>query len=226
MQIKSAQYIISSPKVEGCPKPDRPEYAFIGRSNVGKSSLINMITGYAKLAKTSASPGKTQLINHFNIKSGPDNAESKNPKTTEWYLVDLPGYGYAKVSQNQRAAWQKMISGYLTTRESLMNIFVLIDSRHEPQAKDMEFLDQLGKWQVPFTLVFTKSDKSVQRITSQNVKHFKAKMQEDWEFIPRTFVTSTTKGTGRREILACIEEMNEEYFELQKEKEGKGSAEV
>jgi GTP-binding protein len=218
MQIKSAQYIISSPKVEGCPAPNRPEYAFIGRSNVGKSSLINMITGHAKLAKTSASPGKTQLINHFNIKSGPDNPESKNAKTTEWYLVDLPGYGYAKVSQSQRAAWQKMISAYLTTRENLMNIFVLIDSRHEPQTKDMEFLDQLGQWQVPFTLVFTKSDKSVQRITSQNVKHFKMKMQQDWEFIPQTFITSTVKGTGRREIMDYIDELNEAYFTLQKEK--------
>ncbi len=217
MQIKSAQYVISSPKAENCPKPDRPEYAFIGRSNVGKSSLINMITSHAKLAKTSASPGKTQMINHFSIKSGPDNADSKNAKNTEWYLVDLPGYGYAKVSQNQRASWQKMISTYLTTRENLMNIFVLIDSRHEPQVKDMEFLDQLGEWQVPFTLVFTKSDKSVQRITSQNVKHFKNKMKEDWEFIPQTFVTSTIKGTGRRQILAYIDELNEEFFKLREE---------
>ena len=211
MQIKSAQYLISNPKVETCPKPDRPEYAFIGRSNVGKSSLINLITGSTKLAKVSASPGKTQLINHFNIKSVADNVDPKGTKPTEWYLVDLPGYGYAKRSQSQRATWQKMISTYLTTRENLVTIFVLIDSRHEPQTKDLEFLDQLGQWEVPFTLVFTKSDKSVQRITSQNVKHFKMKMQEDWEFIPQTFVTSTVKGTGRREILSYIEELNEAW---------------
>ena len=211
MQIKSAQYLISNPKVETCPKPDRPEYAFIGRSNVGKSSLINLITGSSKLAKVSASPGKTQLINHFNIKSVADNVDPKGAKPTEWYLVDLPGYGYAKRSQSQRATWQKMISTYLTTRENLVTIFVLIDSRHEPQTKDLEFLDQLGQWEVPFTLVFTKSDKSVQRITAQNVKHFKQKMQEDWEFIPQTFVTSTVKGTGRREILSYIEELNEAW---------------
>lgn len=211
MQIKSAQYLISNPKVETCPKPDRPEYAFIGRSNVGKSSLINMITGNAKLAKVSASPGKTQLINHFIIKSAPDGVDMKGIRGDEWYLVDLPGYGYAKRSQSQRATWQKMISTYLTTRENLITIFVLIDSRHEPQTKDLEFLDQLGQWQVPFALVFTKSDKSVQRITSANIKAFKTKMQEDWEFIPQTFVTSTVKGTGRREILSFIEELNSEF---------------
>lgn len=210
MQIKSAQYLVSNPKVETCPKPDKPEYAFIGRSNVGKSSLINMITGNAKLAKVSASPGKTQLINHFTIKSTPDHAD-KNAKADEWYLVDLPGYGYAKRSQSQRAAWQKMIANYLTQRENLVTIFVLIDSRHEPQTKDLEFLDQLGQWEVPFNLVFTKSDKSTQRITAQNVRHFKMKMQEDWEFIPQTFITSTVKGTGRRELLAYIEELNREF---------------
>src|SRR4051812_44407083 len=164
MEIRSAEYIISSVKVEACPKPDKPEYAFIGRSNVGKSSLINMITGKPKLAKVSSSPGKTQTINHFLIRNAPEEGVKG-----EWYLVDLPGYGYAKRSQTQRASWVKMITEYLTKRENLVTIFVLIDSRHDPQTKDIEFIDQLGKWRVPFNLVFTKSDKSTQRVTAQNV---------------------------------------------------------
>lgn len=219
MQIRSSQYIISSPKLENCPKPDRPEYAFIGRSNVGKSSVINMITGNAKLAKTSSSPGKTQMINHFNIKSAPDSAigDKKTPDSQEWYLVDLPGYGYAKVSQNQRANWKKMIADYLQKRENLVTIFVLIDSRHAPQPNDLEFLDQLGQWQVPFNLIFTKSDKSTQRVTAQNVRAFVTKMKEDWEFIPRTFVTSTVKGTGKREILNHIEELNAHFWSEESE---------
>jgi GTP-binding protein len=219
MQILSSQYIISSPKLEGCPKPDRPEYAFIGRSNVGKSSVINMITSNAKLAKTSSSPGKTQMINHFNIKSAPDNTltDKGYKEVQEWYLVDLPGYGYAKVSQNQRANWKKMIADYLQKRENLVTIFVLIDSRHTPQPNDLEFLDQLGQWQVPFNLIFTKADKSTQRITAQNVRSFVNKMKEDWEFIPKTFVTSTVKGTGRREILGFIEELNEHFWNAEPE---------
>lgn len=195
MEIRSAKYLISSPKVESCPKPDKPEYAFIGRSNVGKSSLINMLTNNAKLAKTSASPGKTQLINHFIVND-------------EWYLVDLPGYGYAKRSQTQRASWEKMIAGYLQKRENLVTVFVLLDSRHEPQKLDLEFLQKLGEWGVPFNMVFTKADKSSQRETSKNVRHFIETMKKDWEFIPRSFVTSTVKFTGRKEMLAYIEELN------------------
>lgn len=204
MEIRSAQFVISSVKLEGCPKPDRPEYAFIGRSNVGKSSLINMLTGQKGLAKVSGTPGKTTLINHFNIKS----TDAKgNPD--QWYLVDLPGYGYAKRSQSQRAEWEKMIGVYLRGRESLITIFVLIDSRHEPQKADLEFIDKLGQWEVSFNLVFTKADKSTQRETSANVRRFVNKMREEWEFIPRTFVTSTVKGTGKRELLGYIEELNE-----------------
>jgi GTP-binding protein len=203
LEIRSAQFVISSVKVEGCPKPDRPEYAFIGRSNVGKSSLINMLTGQKGLAKVSGTPGKTTTINHFSI-------QSVNPqgRFDQWYLVDLPGYGYAKRSQAQRAAWEKMIASYLKLRENLITIFVLIDSRHEPQKADLEFIDKLGQWQVPFNLVFTKADKSTQRETSANVRAFVNKMKEDWEFIPRTFITSTVKGTGKRELLDYIEELN------------------
>src|SRR6476661_6841981 len=154
MEIIHASYLISSPSVEQCPKPDRPEYAFIGRSNVGKSSLINMLCNKKELAKVSSSPGKTQLINHFNVVSS---------DKSEWYLVDLPGYGYAKRSQKQRKEWEKMIQDYIRKRENLVNLFVLIDSRHEPQELDLKFVNKLGAWQVPFALVFTKSDKSTQR---------------------------------------------------------------
>ncbi|MCD6063193.1 MAG: small GTP-binding protein [Flavipsychrobacter sp.] len=200
MEIRSAKYLISSPKVEGCPKPDRPEYAFIGRSNVGKSSLINMLTNHSKLAKTSGSPGKTQLINHFVIND-------------EWYLVDLPGYGYAKVSQTQRASWSKMIENYLKQRENLMTVFVLLDGRHEPQKLDQEFLRKLGEWGVPFNLVFTKADKSTQREVAKNVRAFIDEMKKEWEFIPRAFVTSAEKFHGRKEMLSFIEELNEQYTE-------------
>jgi ribosome biogenesis GTP-binding protein YsxC/EngB len=200
MEIRSAKYLISNPKVEGCPKPDKPEYAFIGRSNVGKSSLINMLTGQSKLAKTSASPGKTQLINHFIVND-------------EWYLVDLPGYGYAKVSQKQRAAWEKMIHGYLERRENLVSMFVLIDSRHEPQKLDLEFLRKLGEMGVPFNLVFTKADKTTQRESSKNARIFIEVMKKEWEFIPRSFITSAEKGSGRQQILDSIDEMNQQYKE-------------
>ena len=200
MEIRSAKYLISSPKVEGCPTPDKPEYAFIGRSNVGKSSLINMITRHSKLAKTSGSPGKTQLINHFIVND-------------EWYLVDLPGYGYAKVSQSQRAGWQKMIDNYLNQRENLVNVFVLIDSRHEPQKLDLDFLRKLGEWGIPFSLVFTKSDKSTQRESHKNAKNFIEAMKKEWEFIPRSFISSAIKFNGRKEKLAYIEEMNAIYKE-------------
>lgn len=203
MEIRSAQYLISSVKPSGCPKPDRPEYAFIGRSNVGKSSLINMLTGQKSLAKVSGTPGKTTLINHFSIRS-----TDAQGKPMDWYLVDLPGYGYAKRSQSQRAEWERMIEAYMRERENLITVFVLIDSRHEPQKADLAFLDKLGQWEVPFNMVFTKADKSTQREVSANVRQFVNKMKEDWEFIPRSFVTSTVKGMGRRELLGYIEELN------------------
>jgi GTP-binding protein len=200
MVIRSASYIISSPDHTKSPAPDRPEYAFIGRSNVGKSSLINMLVNNDKLAKTSGTPGKTQLINHFNIND-------------EWYIVDLPGYGFAKVSQSERRRWEQMIENYLRKRANLETVFVLIDSRHSPQKIDLEFLDRLRKWSVPFCLVFTKSDKENQRTVSKNVKDFLDKMRESWQFLPQHFVTSAVKKMGRDKILALIEEMNAEFEE-------------
>jgi len=201
MNIKSAKYIISSPDYTKCPPPDRPEYAFIGRSNVGKSSLINMIVDNHKLAKTSGTPGKTQLINHFIIENTADES---------WYLVDLPGYGFAKASQSKRRQWLQMIENYLRKRENLVNVFVLIDSRHSPQANDLEFITQLGKWQIPFSLVFTKADKETQKVVSKNVKSFLETLRKTWQFLPQHFVTSAVKKTGRTQILATIEEMNKE----------------
>jgi GTP-binding protein len=198
MVIHSAVYVISSPDYTQCPKPDRPEYAFIGRSNVGKSSLINMLVNNDRLAKTSGTPGKTQLINHFNI----DN---------KWYIVDLPGYGFAKVSLASRKKWEKMIEDYLRKRENLVTVFILIDSRHSPQKNDLEFVNRLGEWQIPFCLVFTKADKENQRTVSKNVKDFLDKMRTTWQFLPQHFVTSTIKKMGRDKILSLIEEMNKEF---------------
>ena len=198
MVIKSAEYLISNVDWQKCPSPDKPEYAFIGRSNVGKSSLINMLTSRDKLAKTSGTPGKTQLINHFLINN-------------DWYIVDLPGYGFAKVSQSQRRSWEQMIENYLRKRTNLVNVFVLIDSRHEPQKIDLEFVNQLGEWQVPFQLVFTKADKSTQLEASRNVKAFLNKLRESWEFLPANYVTSTVKKMGKDKILAFIEEMNAQF---------------
>jgi GTP-binding protein len=204
MDITSATYIISSPKVENCPAPDMPEYAFIGRSNVGKSSLINMLTGQNNLAKTSNTPGKTQLINHFLINK-------------EFYIVDLPGYGFAKVSQNMRAQWEKMIADYLQQRTNLVTVFVLIDSRHEPQPIDLAFLRKLGEWNIPFNVVFTKADKSSQRDAAKNVRRFVDTMKQEWEFIPQTFLTSSEKRLGRKPMLQFISEMNQSIKEAQKE---------
>ena len=204
MEITKAEYLISSPNVELCPKPDRPEYAFIGRSNVGKSSLINMITGQSKLAKTSNSPGKTQMINHFMINKS-------------FYFVDLPGYGFAKVSQSQRAKWEKMISNYLQQRTNLMTVFVLIDSRHEPQNLDLEFLRKLGAWSIPFNIIFTKADKVTQREASKNAQWFIEAMKKEWEYIPRAIMTSAVKFLGRKDILAYIEETNEAFTMTEKE---------
>jgi GTP-binding protein len=198
MQIKSANYVISSPDYTKCPAPDRPEYAFIGRSNVGKSSLINMLCNINGLAKISGTPGKTQLINHFNVNA-------------EFYIVDLPGFGFAKRSLAQRKQWQKMIEDYLRKRENLVNVFLLIDSRHSPQKLDIEFINQLGEWKVPFTIIFTKSDKENQKTVSANVKAFLNKMKETWQFLPAHYVTSAIKKTGREKILEYIGEMNGEW---------------
>ncbi|MBS1639036.1 MAG: YihA family ribosome biogenesis GTP-binding protein [Bacteroidetes bacterium] len=191
MQIKSAKYLISSPSFDKCPKPDKPEFAFIGRSNVGKSSLINMLMNQKNLAKTSAQPGKTQLINHFIINNN-------------FYIVDLPGYGYAKVSQSSRRRWEQMIENYLRKRENLINVFVLIDSRHEPQKIDLEFVNQLGKWNVPFALVYTKADKEKPGAVQRHVKNFLDAMREEWEFLPQVFITSAEKKNGKDELLAFI----------------------
>ena len=178
-----------------CPKPDIPEYAFIGRSNVGKSSLINMLCMNGGLAKTSATPGKTRLINHFLVNGS-------------WYLVDLPGYGYAKVSKSIRKDFDKTLFNYLSKRENLYCVFVLIDSRIPPQANDMEFISRLGELQIPFVIVFTKTDKVTQKKLSDNTKLFKNEMLKTWEELPPCFYTSATTKRGREEILEYIEETN------------------
>lgn len=206
MHIKSASYLISSAQVGQCPRPDRPEYAFIGRSNVGKSSLINMLTGQRNLAKTSATPGKTQLINHFEIESS---ASEKGPRE-QWYLVDLPGYGYAKRSQVERKKYEEMIQGYLRRRENLVQVFVLIDARHTPQKNDLAFVSQLDHWQVNFSLVFTKADKEKPAVVEKNVKAFLDTLRGTWQFLPRHFVTSAEKKAGRDEMLNFIAGCNRE----------------
>jgi len=206
MNVTKATYLISSPSVDKCPKPDRPEYAFIGRSNVGKSSLINMLCNNTKLAKTSAAPGKTQLINHYIIES----TTSKSNKTN-WYLVDLPGYGYAKRSQQQRKQWSRMIEDYLRKRKNLVNIFVLIDARHEPQQIDFDFINDLGEWQLPFTIAFTKADKEKPGAVERNVKLFFEKMKETWQFLPQYFITSAISKQGKEEILDFINQLNKEF---------------
>jgi GTP-binding protein len=204
MDIISAAYLISNADYKACPKPDRPEYAFIGRSNVGKSSLINMLCNNTKLAKTSAAPGKTQLINHFTIQS---NSGKKNAE--QWYLVDLPGYGFAKVSQTSRRRWEQMIENYLRKRENLVNVFVLIDSRHGPQKIDLAFISQLDKWKVPFALVFTKTDKEKPAVVERNIKVFFEALSETWQFLPRHFITSSEKKQGREALLDFIAEQNQ-----------------
>ena len=213
MNIVSATYLLSSPSVDKCPPPDKPEYAFIGRSNVGKSSLINMLCNQQHLAKTSATPGKTQLINHFLIQS--DEAPAKSGRSAarqQWYITDLPGYGYAKVAQGKRVEWKKMIENYLRKRSNLVVVFVLIDGRHEPQAIDLAFIRQLGEWSVPFAIVFTKSDKETQRVVQANIKAFTEKLRNDWEFLPPFFVSSAVKHRGKKEILFYIEECNAEIL--------------
>ncbi|MDQ3277354.1 MAG: ribosome biogenesis GTP-binding protein YihA/YsxC [Bacteroidota bacterium] len=207
MEIIQASYLISSPSVDKCPAPDRPEYAFIGRSNVGKSSLINMLCNKKEVAKVSSSPGKTQMINHF-IVTGSDKRD--------WYLVDLPGYGFAKVSQNQRKSWQKMIQEYIQKRENLVNLFALIDSRLEPQKADLDFINKLGEWQIPFAIVFTKADKSTQRETAKNVSSFLEALSESWEEPPPHFVTSAVKHLGKKQILQYVAEQNEVFVQHKK----------
>jgi GTP-binding protein len=216
MIIRKATYVISSPDVASCPKADKPEYAFIGRSNVGKSSLINMLTDIRNLAKTSATPGKTQLINHFAVES---KAGEKAP-VFNWYLVDLPGYGFAKVSASQRKRWEKMIEGYLRTRDTLINTFILVDARHEPQEIDLEFVNQLGEWGIPFSIVFTKSDKETQKVVSANVKKFSEALLSTWETLPPIYVTSAEKKMGRTAILSAISSMNEMGKDLIKRNQG------
>ena len=219
MDIKNAKYLISSPNVGLCPAPDKPEYAFIGRSNVGKSSLINMLTRNISLAKTSGNPGKTQMINHFVLSPQPlkkdgKELEASNPgNTRDFFFVDLPGYGFAKVSVKQRQSWEKMIANYLQNRPNLLTVFVLADSRLEPQKLDLDFLKKLGEWGIPFNVVFTKADKSSQSEVAKNVKKFVEAMRRDWEFIPRSFVTSAEKYRGRKEMLAYMEELNNIFWE-------------
>ena len=196
MRITSAQFVISSPSYQGCPKPDRPEYAFIGRSNVGKSSLINMLTGVGNLAKTSSSPGKTQLINHFSI-----NAD-------EWYLVDLPGYGYAKVPKVMQGKWEGMIKNYLLKRENLLCVFQLIDSRLEPQPNDLRFMQWMGSNNIPFVIVFTKVDKLSVNKTQANIELYKNEMLKTWEELPPLFVTSTASRLGKEELIQYIAQHN------------------
>lgn len=204
MQIKNASYIISSPSYDKCPKADKPEYAFIGRSNVGKSSLINMLCNRQGLAKTSSTPGKTQMINHFLIES----TRKEKAKKEYWNLVDLPGYGYAKVAQKERKTWGKMIEDYIRKRENLVNLFVLIDSRHKPQPIDLDFVQSLGDWEIPFTLIFTKSDKEKPGVVKRNVETFTELLRAHWQFLPQIIVTSATKKLGREEMLELIQECN------------------
>ena len=195
MVIKSAEFVISNSRVEKCPTTGLPEYAFIGRSNVGKSSLINMLTARKGLAMTSQKPGKTQLINHFIIKDA-------------WYLVDLPGYGYARLGKDSRDSLRRMIEDYVLERKELVLLFVLLDCRHEPQKIDLEFIQWLGEEGVPFALVFTKADKLSKGRLAANVEAYKAKLHEEWEERPPIFVTSSEERMGRDELLGYIEEIN------------------
>ena len=195
MKITSSKFIISKPHWKECPAPNFPEYAFIGRSNVGKSSLINTLCEKKGLAKTSSTPGKTQLINHFLINE-------------KWYLCDLPGYGYAKVSKKSREEWSKMIKGYILNRKNLLNTFVLIDSRLKPQKIDIDFMIFLGENGVPFSIIFTKTDKLKQKELSLNVKTYKKELYKYWEELPPYFITSSEKKLGKEKILDYIENIN------------------
>ena len=199
MEIKTAEFTLSAPMVSMCPQDTKPEYAFIGRSNVGKSSLINMLTNHKKLAKTSQTPGKTLLINHFIINK-------------EWYLVDLPGYGYAKRSKKEVDKLDQMIRGYILQRQQLVNVFVLVDVRLEPQKIDLEFIEWLGMSSVPFAIVFTKADKLTPNKARQAVEAYKKTLLETWEELPPIFLTSAEKKEGRDEVLDYIEQINSQLF--------------
>lgn len=196
MEIKNSQFVLSAPTVEKCPKDNKPEYAFIGRSNVGKSSLINMLCSHKGLAKTSATPGKTLLINHFLINQ-------------QWYLVDLPGYGYAKRSKSVQEQLQRMISGYILQREQLVNVFVLVDIRHDPQKIDREFVDWLGLSSIPFSIVFTKADKLGPVKARLNADKWMDSLKDTWETLPPYFITSSEKKTGRQELIDYIGSIND-----------------
>ncbi|HBL78429.1 MAG TPA: YihA family ribosome biogenesis GTP-binding protein [Prolixibacteraceae bacterium] len=193
--IKKAEFVISNTDLRKCPEPDRPEYAFIGRSNVGKSSLINMITGQKSLAKTSVRPGKTQLVNHFNIDDS-------------WYLVDLPGYGYARASKTAKYKFQKLISDYILKRENLYCLFVLVDSRHELQKIDSEFMMWLGENAIPFAIIFTKADKLGKTNLDKNISAYKKQLKEVWDELPPLLISSAESGTGKKEILEFIYSIN------------------
>ena len=200
MDIKTAEFTLSAPNVTMCPKDTKPEYAFIGRSNVGKSSLINMLSRNKKLAKTSATPGKTLLINHFLI-------------NRDWYLVDLPGYGFAKRSKSEIAKLDQMIRGYILGREQLVNVFVMVDIRHEAQNIDLEFINWLGISSIPFAIVFTKADKLSESKVKANVQAYVKKMLETWEEMPPYFITSAEKARGRDEVLDYIDQINKSLKE-------------
>ncbi|MEY2963997.1 MAG: hypothetical protein RL754_1258 [Bacteroidota bacterium] len=196
MKIKSAEFLKSSSKISECPAPIKNEYAFIGRSNVGKSSLINMLMERKDLAKTSGRPGKTQLINHFEVNE-------------KWYLVDLPGYGYAKTSKTKRAEFQTMITNYIKHRENLINTFVLVDSRHDPQKIDLEFMEWCGMEGVPFSIVFTKIDKLGSSALMKQIARYKKKLLLQWEALPPVFMTSAEGKSGREEVLRYIDSLND-----------------
>ena len=195
--IKSARFVISNSDIAKCPTDGKPEYAFIGRSNVGKSSLINMLTRQTKLAMTSSMPGKTLLINHFIVND-------------EWYLVDLPGYGYAKRSKSQTEQLQHIISSYILDRQQLTLLFVLVDSRHEPQKIDLEFITWLGENGVPFSIIFTKADKLTKTALASNIAAYKQRLLQEWEELPPLFITSSENGQGREEVLQYINSINKE----------------
>ena len=203
MKIKTATFVVSNSDVSKCPKDRLPEYAFIGRSNVGKSSLINMLTNQKHLAKTSGRPGKTQLINHFIINKS-------------WYLVDLPGYGYARVSKTEKKKFQTFITKYFEKRAQLVSAFVLVDIRHEPQKIDLDFMNWLGKKGLPFSIIFTKADKLKPNAITQNFKLYQSKMLEYWEEMPQYFITSSSKSIGKEELLSFIEQTNTEIEDLKK----------
>lgn len=195
MEIKTARFVISNTDIRKCPQDGKPEYAFIGRSNVGKSSLINMLTRQNKLAMTSATPGKTLLINHFIVNDA-------------WYLVDLPGYGYAKRGKVQQEKLKEIISKYILDREQMTLLFVLIDSRHAPQKIDLEFIEWLGENGVPFAIIFTKADKLTRAQLATNINSYKKTLQEQWEELPPIFITSSEHATGRSEVLEYIDNIN------------------